>query len=53
LYLNGKYGLCKKRGENIVLVVGLRCYLKKEEGGKKVRNVTGFITVIMYGRENV
>lgn len=27
--------------------------LKKEEGGKKVRNVTGFITVIMYGRENV
>ena len=43
----------KKRGENIVLVVGLRCYLKKEEGGKKVRNVTGFITVIMYGRENV
>ena len=25
-----------KRGENIVLVVGLRCYLKKEEGGKKL-----------------
>ena len=27
--------------------------LKKRGRRKKVRNVTGFITVIMYGRENV
>ena len=52
-YLNGKADVQRKEGENIVSVVKLRCYLKKKKGGKSVRNVTGIITVLKYGRENV
>ena len=48
-----KSGRTRKEGENIVSAVKLRCYLKKRKGGKSVRNVTGIITVLKYGRENV